>query len=84
MLVFGVLVVWSAWRAMRGERGMLFVACAIGVFYLAVGVLSLAYMHEPFWGVFVVLGGLTLVLSALLGLAPSKRQVPPTRDQARA
>lgn len=84
MLVFGVLVVWSAWRAMRCERGMLLAPCAIGVFYLATGVLSLAYMHEPFWGVFVVLGGLTLVLSALLGLTPSKRQVPPTRDQAMA
>lgn len=68
MLVFGVLVIRSAWQAMRGERGALFAPGAIGVFYLATGVIALSYMHEPFWGVFVVLGGLALVLSALLGL----------------
>lgn len=68
MLVFGVLVIRSAWRAMRGERA-LFAPCAIGVFYLTTGVVALSYMHEPFWGVFVVLGGLALVLSALLGFA---------------
>ena len=84
MLVFGVLVVWSAWRAMRGNRDMLFVPCAIGVFYLATGVLSLAYMHEPFWGIFVVLGGLALVLSALLGLARPGRHAAPTGNQATA
>lgn len=84
MLVFGVLVVWSAWRAMRGGRGMLFVPCVIGVFYLATGVLSLAYMREAFWGVFVVLGGLSLVLSALLALVRSGPHAPPTRNQARA
>ncbi|MES2403015.1 MAG: hypothetical protein V4567_01600 [Pseudomonadota bacterium] len=69
MLVFGVLVIWSAWRAMRGARGALFASSLVGIFYLLAGVVSLAYMREPFWGVFVVLGGLALSLSALLGFA---------------
>ena len=73
MLVFGVLVIRGAWRAMRGEHGALFAPCAIGVFYLATGVVALSYMREPFWGVFVVLGGLALVLSAVLGLPTGRR-----------
>ncbi|HJP98416.1 MAG TPA: hypothetical protein VJ862_07645 [Rhodanobacteraceae bacterium] len=82
MLVFGVLVIWGAWKAMRGARSVLFASSVIGIFYLLTGVVSLAYMHEPFWSVFVVLGGLALVLSALLGLAPSGRQAAPSRGQA--
>lgn len=73
MLVFGVLVIRGAWRAMRGEHGALFAPCAIGVFYLATGTIALSYMREPFWGVFVVLGGLALVLSAVLGLPTGSR-----------
>lgn len=82
MLVFGVLVMRGAWKAMRGERGALFAPCAIGVFYLAVGVMALSYMHEPFWGVFVVLGGLALALSAVLGFAPAGRSTPRLRQPA--
>ena len=82
MLVFGVLVMRGAWKAMRGERGALFAPCAIGVFYLAVGVMALLYMHEPFWGVFVVLGGLALALSAVLGFAPAGRSAPRLRQPA--
>jgi hypothetical protein len=82
MLVFGVLVMRGAWKAMRGERGALFAPCAIGVFYLAVGVMALSYMHEPFWGVFVVLGGLALALSAVLGFAPARRSTPRLRQPA--
>ena len=75
MLVFGVLVMRGAWKAMHGERGALFAPCAIGLFYLAAGVMALSYMHEPFWGVFVVLGGLALALSAVLGFAPSTPRI---------
>jgi hypothetical protein len=82
MLVFGVLVMRGAWKAMRGERGALFAPCAIGVFYLAVGVMALLHMHEPFWGVFVVLGGLALALSAVLGFAPAGRSAPRLRQPA--
>jgi hypothetical protein len=71
MLVFGVLVIRGAWQALRGERGALFAPGLIGVFYLLTGVIALAYMREPFWGVFVVLGGLALVFSGLLGFAAS-------------
>ncbi|MDE3069006.1 MAG: hypothetical protein KGJ60_15855 [Verrucomicrobiota bacterium] len=66
MLVFGLLVIAGAWRAWRGENRGLGVAGLIGIFYLIVGVLSLAYMHEPFWSIFVILGGLTLIFSFTL------------------
>lgn len=82
MLVFGVLVIWSAWKAMRGDRHALFASSLVGIFYLLTGVISLAYMHEPFWGVFVLLGGFALVLSALLGFVPGPPAAP--RNQAAA
>lgn len=66
MLVFGLLVIGSAWFAWRGEKRGLGVAGLIGIFYLLVGVLALADMHEPFWSVFVILGGLTLLFSLVL------------------
>lgn len=66
MLVFGVMVIWSAWQAWRGENRGLSVTGFIGAFYLLTGVLALAYMKEPFWSIFVILGGLALVLSMAL------------------
>lgn len=66
MLIFGLLVIASAWRAWRGDKSGLTTSILIGVFYLLTGVLSLAYMREAFWSVFAVLGGLTLVLSLIL------------------
>ena len=68
MLVFGVLVIWSAWKALRGERSTLFASGLVGVFYLLTGLASLAYMREPFWSVFVILGALALLLSGMLGM----------------
>lgn len=73
MLVFGVLVMAGAWRAWRGENRWLPVAALIGIFYLLVGVLALVYMREPFWAVFVILGGLTLIFS--MALAPRRRLI---------
>lgn len=67
MLVFGVLVIWSAWQALRGGRRALFASGLVGIFYLLTGVLALASMREPFWSVFVILGALALLLSAALG-----------------
>lgn len=84
MLVFGVLVIRGAWKAMRGDRGALFAPCLIGVFYLATGIIALSYMREPFWGVFVVLGGLALVLSAALGLSTRGPWVASRMDQPAA
>lgn len=84
MLVFGLLVVRGAWMAMRGEQGALFAPCAIGVFYLATGIAALATMREPFWSVFVVLGGLALVLSAVLGFAPAGPRLAPRMRQPSA
>lgn len=68
MLVFGMLVVWSAWRAWSGKKHTLFVSGIVGVFYLLTGILALAYMREPFWSVFVILGGLATLCSVALGI----------------
>lgn len=84
MLVFGVLVIRGAWLAMRAERGALFAPCIIGVFYLATGIMALATMHEAFWSVFVVLGGLALALSAVLGLASTRPRAAPRLRQPAA
>lgn len=69
MLVFGVLVMAGAWRAWRGEKSGLFATGLIGIFYLLTGALSLSYMKEAFWSVFLVLGGLALVFSLVLAAA---------------
>lgn len=66
MLVFGLLVIATAARAWRGEKSGLGASSLIGIFYLLTGVLSLAYMKEAFWSIFVVLGGLALILSLTL------------------
>jgi hypothetical protein len=66
MLVFGVLVMASAWQAWRGEKRGLFATGLIGILYLLTGVLSLAYMKESFWSIFVILGGLALTLALTL------------------
>lgn len=73
MLVFGLLVIGSAWQAWRDDSRGLPVAGLIGIFYLLVGVLALAYMKEPFWSVFVILGASALVFSLALG-TPGKTQ----------
>jgi hypothetical protein len=66
MLVLGLLVIASAWHAWHGLRRGLAATCLIGIFYLLTGVLSLAYMKEAFWSVFVVLGALAVILSLTL------------------
>jgi hypothetical protein len=71
MLVFGLLVIASAWRAWRGGNGGLAASGLIGIFYLLTGVLSLAYMKEPFWSIFVILGGLALISSLAIAATGS-------------
>lgn len=72
MLLFGALVIWSAWRAWHGMASALFASGSIGVFYALTGFVALAYMREPFWSVFVILGGLAAVLSSLLGFTQAR------------
>lgn len=74
MLVFGMLVIWAAWRAWSGGKHALYASGLIGVFYLLTGLLALDYMREPFWGVFVGLGALATLCSALGALRTSSRQ----------
>jgi len=76
MLLFGLMVIAGAWRAWRGEKRGLSAAGVVGVFYLLTGLLSLAYMREAFWSVFVVLGALALVFS--LTLAATGRSGQPS------
>lgn len=73
MLVFGLLVIGTARRAWRGDTGGLLASGLIGVFYLLTGVLSLAYMKEAFWSIFVILGGLALLLSAAIAATSAPR-----------
>ncbi len=84
MLIFGALVIWGAWRAARGENRALFVPALIGMFYVLTGVLSLAYMREAFWSVFVILGGLALIFSAAIGFAPAPGNQPITSRSSAA
>lgn len=82
MLVFGLFVMASAWKAWRGENGGLPASGLIGIFYLLTGVLSLAYMKEAFWSIFVILGGLALILSlTIAATAPSLHQGPTARGE---
>ncbi|MGH8379196.1 MAG: hypothetical protein ACRER7_09570 [Gammaproteobacteria bacterium] len=66
MLVFGLITIWAAWKAWCGVNHLLPVSVLIGIFYLLTGILALVHMREPFWSVFVILGGLTLIFSLLL------------------
>lgn len=77
MLVFGLLVMASAWRAWRGENHLLPVSTLIGLFYLLTGVLSLAYMKEPFWSIFVILGASALVFSLALNASNKTKHPAP-------
>ena len=71
MLVFGLLVFASAWKAWRGDDRGLPASGLIGIFYLLTGALSLAYMREAFWSIFVILGGLALILSLTIAATGS-------------
>lgn len=82
MLLFGLLVMGSAWRAWRGDKGGLLASGLIGIFYVVTGVLSLTYMKEAFWSIFVILGGLALLLSVTIA-ASSPAQLTSTSTQPR-
>ena len=85
MLVFGVLVIWAAWRAWQGEKHALHVSGLIGAFYLLTGVLALVYMREPFWSVFVILGSLAIIFStALVFTLKSTAEQRPSTEPGRA
>ena len=71
MLVFGLLVLAAAWRAWHGRQSGLFASALVGIFYLLTGALSLAYMKEAFWSIFVILVALALILSLALRASPA-------------
>jgi hypothetical protein len=65
MFVLGAICVWIWWRSRKGARDLFFASDAVGVFYIAAGLLSVYYTATPFFWLFVVLGGL-LIVSALV------------------
>ena len=71
MLVFGLLVLAAAWRAWHGRQSGLLASGLVGIFYLLTGALSLTYMKEAFWSIFVILAGLALILSLVLRASPA-------------
>lgn len=66
MMVFGLLIMWSAVQTWRNNYNLLPMSLFIGAFYMLTGVLALSYMREPFWSIFVILGGSILINSLLL------------------
>jgi len=48
MLVFGLLIIWSTWRAVRGGSHALWMSGTIGLFYVLTGSIARVYMREPF------------------------------------
>ena len=53
-------------RIQRGARDMFFAPCAIGVFYIAAGALSVSYTGIAFFWLFVALGVLLIATSLVL------------------
>jgi len=74
MLVFGSLIIWAWFAARRGRREAFVVPIAIAVFWMATGVASYVYQHNPFWLLF--LGEGTLLLVATLGLRAGSAGTP--------
>jgi hypothetical protein len=77
MLVFRGLIIGAWFAARRGRTQALVVPLVIARFYIATGVASYAYQHNPFWLVFLVLGMLLLVPT--LGL---RQTIPSAVDGA--
>ena len=67
MLSFGLVLIWTWLRIIKGDRGVVVIPIGIAVFYLIFGVLSWIYVGR-FFALFVVLSTLlcisTLVLNA--------------------
>lgn len=62
MVVFGITIARTWWRARRGGADFFF-SDTIAVFYIAVGIVSVMYTHRPFFWVFTALGAGLLIFS---------------------
>ena len=70
MFLLGGLILW-VWFAARRNPDVYLVSNAIALFYIAAGIASFVYQHNPFWLLFPVEG--TLLLIATLGLIRERR-----------
>jgi divalent metal cation (Fe/Co/Zn/Cd) transporter len=61
MVLFGLIIFWHWFRIRRGEKVNLFAPFTISVFYVSYGVAVITILRDPFFSVFVVLGGLLFV-----------------------
>jgi hypothetical protein len=67
MLVLGILVIRHWLQVRKRGRAPAFVPLLIAIFYLCFGACALTYSKRPFFAVFIVLGGLLLACTLLLG-----------------
>ena len=65
MLVFGGLLVWSAWRLSRGDSTLAFVPWGVGIFYFIEGIYGAAALG-PFFLIFVAQAVLLCVSAGAL------------------
>jgi uncharacterized protein YndB with AHSA1/START domain len=75
MLLFGGLIIGAWFAARRGQSQALVVPIVIALFYITTGIAAYTYQRNPFWLVFLVLGGLLLI--ATLGLRGALRAQTP-------
>jgi len=61
MVMFGIIIFWHWLRIRRGENVHLFAPFAISIFYVSYGVAAITFLNDPFFSVFVVLGGLLFI-----------------------
>ena len=71
MVLFGIIIFWHWFRIRRGEKVNLFTPFAISILYVLYGVAVISILNDPFFSVFVVLGGLLFMST----LAIRNRQV---------
>src|SRR5215471_16140951 len=68
MIVYGAILFW-AWPALHaGSSSRSVPALIVGVFYLLVGTGAYVYsQRDPFWLMFILLGGLAIATTLVLG-----------------
>jgi hypothetical protein len=66
MAVFGIIIVWIWFRVKKGELNLLSIPLIISVFYMLNGVVSVWYIGDLFFLIFVALGGSLFISSLVL------------------
>lgn len=66
MVLLGILAVFAWTRITRGEKSLVIIPLATGLFYIVYGTAAVAYTGAAFFTVFIVLGTLLLVSAMFL------------------